>query len=324
MHEGTLHFASDYMEGAHPLIMRRLAETNLEKTPGYGTDEYCAMARGKIRAACGCPDAAVHFFVGGTQTNATVIDGLLKSYQGVIAASTGHISVHEAGAIEFGGHKVLSLRGENGKISSESIDASLRDFHGDGNRDHMVQPGLVYISQPTEYGTLYSLEELAAISGVCRYHEIPLYVDGARLAYALACPGNTVTLPDLARLCDAFYIGGTKCGALFGEAVVIPNPRLIPHFFTIIKQHGALVAITIASSGCNSTRCSPTASTRASESPRSTRRTRSARRSIKRDTRSILARRRIRFSSSWKIASSRNSQKKSSPAFGKRRTTAIR
>jgi len=242
MHEGTLHFASDYMEGAHPLIMRRLAETNLEKTPGYGTDEYCAMARGKIRAACGCPDAAVHFFVGGTQTNATVIDGLLKSYQGVIAASTGHISVHEAGAIEFGGHKVLSLRGENGKISSESIDASLRDFHGDGNRDHMVQPGLVYISQPTEYGTLYSLEELAAISGVCRYHEIPLYVDGARLAYALACPGNTVTLPDLARLCDAFYIGGTKCGALFGEAVVIPNPRLIPHFFTIIKQHGALFA----------------------------------------------------------------------------------
>lgn len=242
MNAGILHFASDYMEGAHPEIMRRLAETNLEKTPGYGTDRYCAMAGEKIRAACDCRGAAIHFFVGGTQTNATVVDGLLKSYQGVIAASTGHISVHKAGAIEFGGHKVLSLRGENGKLSSKSIDAYLKDFLGDGNRDHMVQPGMAYISQPTEYGTLYSLEELAAISGVCRDHGIPLYVDGARLAYALACPENDVGLPDLARLCDAFYIGGTKCGALFGEAVVIPNPRLIPHFFTIIKQHGALLA----------------------------------------------------------------------------------
>jgi threonine aldolase len=242
MNPGIVHFASDYMEGAHPKIMRRLAETNLEKTAGYGTDGYCAMAGDKIRAACDCPEAAIHFFVGGTQTNATVIDGLLKSYQGVIAASTGHISVHEAGAIEFGGHKVLALRGENGKLASESIDSYLKDFHGDGNRDHMVQPGMVYISQPTEYGTLYSLEELTAINGVCRDHKIPLYVDGARLAYALACRENDATLSDLARLCDAFYIGGTKCGALFGEAVVIPNPGLIPHFLTIIKQHGALFA----------------------------------------------------------------------------------
>ena len=160
----------------------------------------------------------------------------------MIAASTGHISVHEAGAIEFGGHKVLPLRGESGKISGESIERYLQDFQGDGNRDHMVQPGTVYISQPTEYGTLYSLDELTAISGVCRGHRIPLYVDGARLAYALACRENDVSLPDLARLCDAFYIGGTKCGALFGEAAVIPNPRLIPHFITIVKQHGGLFA----------------------------------------------------------------------------------
>jgi threonine aldolase len=242
MNSGALRFASDYMEGAHPEIMRRLAETNLEKTAGYGADEYSAAASEKIRAACACSGAAVHFLAGGTQTNATVIDGLLKSYQGVIAAATGHISVHEAGAIESAGHKVLALPGEHGKLSAESVEAFLDDFHGDGNRDHMVQPGLVYISQPTEYGTLYSLEELSAMSGVCRGRGIPLYVDGARLAYALACPENDVGLPDLARLSDAFYIGGTKCGALFGEAAVFPDPRLIPHFFTVIKQHGALIA----------------------------------------------------------------------------------
>ena len=234
--------ASDYQEGAHPQIMQRLMATNLLATPGYGTDQFCAEARDKIRAACACPQAAVHFLLGGTQTNATVIDALLRSYEGVIAADSGHISVHEAGAIEFGGHKVLTLPHHLGKISADAIAAYCENNLHDGNREHMVMPGMVYISQPTEYGTLYSLAELTAISEVCHRYHLPLYVDGARLAYALACPANDVTLPDLARLTAAFYIGGTKCGALCGEAVVIPEPTLIPHFFTIIKQHGALLA----------------------------------------------------------------------------------
>ena len=235
-------FTSDYMEGAHPLIMQRLMETNLEKTPGYGTDAYCEAAKAKIRSACHAPEGEIFFLVGGTQTNATVIDGLLQSYQGVIAAETGHIGVHEAGAIEFGGHKVLTLPHKNGKINAEQIEKLLCDYANDANRDHMVMPGMAYLSQPTEYGTLYSRAELTQISSVCRAHRMPLYVDGARLAYALACPENDVSLADLAALCDAFYIGGTKCGALFGEAVVLPRPGLIPHFFTIIKQHGALLA----------------------------------------------------------------------------------
>ncbi|MDD6154915.1 MAG: beta-eliminating lyase-related protein [Eubacteriales bacterium] len=234
--------ASDYQEGAHPAIIKRLCDTNLLSTEGYGTDDFSESGRVKIRKACECPDAAIHFLVGGTQTNATVIDALLRSYEGVIAADSGHISVHEAGAIEAGGHKVLPLCNDYGKIDA----VQLRDYYetwlNDGNRDHMVKPGMVYLSQPTEYGTLYSLKELTSISNVCRKYHLPLYVDGARLAYALACPENDVTLPDLARLCDVFYIGGTKCGALMGEAVVIPDPTLIPHFFTIIKQHGALLA----------------------------------------------------------------------------------
>lgn len=167
---------------------------------------------------------------------------MLKSYQGVIAASTGHISVHEAGAIEFGGHKVLTLPHHNGKISASQIKALLEQYQNDANHDHMVMPGMVYLSHPTEYGTLYSREELIEISSLCHSHQIPLYLDGARLAYALACPQNDLTLADLAALCDVFYIGGTKCGALFGEAVVIPNAETIPHFFTIIKQQGALLA----------------------------------------------------------------------------------
>ena len=234
--------ASDYQEGAHPQIMQRLLETNLLATPGYGTDSFSDEAREKIRAACACPLAAVYFLLGGTQTNATVIDALLRSYEGVIAADSGHISVHEAGAIEFGGHKVLTLPHHLGKISAAAIAAYCETNLHDSNREHMVMPGMVYISQPTEYGTLYSLAELTAISEVCHRYHLPLYVDGARLAYALACPANDVTLPDLARLTDVFYIGGTKCGALFGEAVVIPDAALIPHFFTIIKQHGALLA----------------------------------------------------------------------------------
>lgn len=237
-----LAFASDYMEGAHPAILKKLAETNLIKSAGYGLDEYSETAREKIRKACNAPEAEVHFLVGGTQTNATVIGALLASYQGVIAAETGHVSSHEAGAIEAGGHKVLTIPQTDGKISAEKVEEVLNTFKEDGNRDHMVMPGMVYISQPTEYGTLYNRQELEALSKVCRSNGIPLYLDGARLAYALACSANDVTLVDIVACCDAFYIGGTKCGALFGEAVVFPKPGLIPHFFTIIKQHGALLA----------------------------------------------------------------------------------
>ena len=237
-----LSFASDYLEGAHPAILQRLVETNLEKTPGYGADEYSESARRKIRAACAAPEADVYFLVGGTQTNATVIDALLRPYQGAIAAESGHINVHESGAIELGGHKVLSLAQENGKLTAQAVERCAQGYWQDDNREHMVMPGLVYLSQPTEYGTLYSLSELEAIRAVCDRYSLSLYLDGARLAYALSCPENDVTLKSLARLCDAFYIGGTKCGALFGEAVVFPQHDRVPHFFTIVKQHGALLA----------------------------------------------------------------------------------
>ena len=235
-------FASDYMEGAHPAVLKRLGEINFRKHPGYGTDDLCAAAREKIRAACDSPDAAVYFLVGGTQTNAAVIGSLLHPWQGVLAAESGHIAGHEAGAVEAGGHKILTLPQTRGKLSAETIRSYCKTWRGDENREHTVMPGMVYLSQPTEFGTLYSLEELSAISGVCRDNRMPLYVDGARLAYALACPENDVTLPDLARLCDVFYIGGTKCGALFGEALVVPEPSLLPHFFTVMKQRGALLA----------------------------------------------------------------------------------
>ena len=237
-----LSFASDYMEGAHPEILQRLLKTNMLKTAGYGLDEFSASAKEKIRNACNTPDADVFFLVGGTQTNATMIDAMLRPYQGVIAAESGHISVHEAGAIEFGGHKVLTLPHHDGKLSAEAIEACIDSYRQDVNREHMVMPGMVYISQPSECGTLYSLDELRQISRVCLANSVPLYLDGARLAYALACSENDVTLPDIGKLCDAFYIGGTKCGALFGEAVVIPKHNDIPHLFTIIKQHGALLA----------------------------------------------------------------------------------
>ena len=235
-------FASDYMEGAHPLILQRLMETNFLHTAGYGTDEFSESARAKIREACTAPHADVYFLVGGTQANATVIGSILRPYQGVIAAETGHVSTHEAGAIEAGCHKVITLPHKNGKLDAESIERCIQGYWDDANHEHMVMPGLVYISQPTEFGTLYSLEELTAISDICHSHGVPLYVDGARLAYGLACSANDVTLPDLARLCDAFYIGGTKCGALFGEAVVLPRHDFIPHFFTLIKRSGALLA----------------------------------------------------------------------------------
>ncbi len=237
-----LSFGSDYMEGAHPEILQRLIETNMEQTAGYGLDEYSEMAREKIRKACRAPHAEVHFLSGGTQVNRIVISALLRPYEGVIAADTGHISVHEAGAIECGGHKVLALPHTDGKLTARAIEKCLRAFHEDANRDHMVRPGMVYISHPTEYGTLYTMDELEIISAICRTNRIPFFLDGARLAYALGCPVSELTLPAMARLCDAFYIGGTKCGALFGEAVVFPKPGIVPHFFTIVKQSGALLA----------------------------------------------------------------------------------
>lgn len=237
-----LYFASDYQEGMHPRILQRLAETNLRQSPGYGTDEICESARERIRGACGCGEAEVYFLAGGTQTNATVITALLRSYEGVIAPDSGHISLHEAGAIEAGGHKVMCIAHELGKISAGAVAAYCQAYEQDLNHEHMVRPGMVYISQPTEYGTLYSLQELEALARVCEENRLFLYVDGARLAYALACQQNDVSLRDLARLCDVFYIGGTKCGAMLGEAVVIPEPGLIPHFFTTIKQHGGLLA----------------------------------------------------------------------------------
>ncbi len=237
-----LWFASDYMEGAHPRLMARLNETNLERSAGYGLDPYCESARDRIRAACACPEADVRFLVGGTQTNATIIDALLRPGQAAVAADTGHINTHEAGAIEASGHKIAALPHTNGKITAAQVEALCRECPPDSECAHTVIPGLVYLSQPTEYGTLYTLAELTALSETCRKNGLYLYVDGARLAYALCSPENDVSLADLARLTDAFYLGGTKCGALMGEAVVLPNPRLIPRFFTIIKLHGALLA----------------------------------------------------------------------------------
>lgn len=237
-----MHFDTDYMEGAHPDVMRRLLETNLEQTVGYGSDPYTQRAKDLIRKACGVPEAGVHFLVGGTQTNSTVIDGLLRQHEGVIAAETAHINVHESGAIEATGHKVLTLPQHNGKLEAEEVEKYITDFYRDETYEHMVAPGMVYISHPTELGTLYSLDELEKLSAVCRRANILLYMDGARLGYGLAAENTEVTLTDIARLCDVFYIGGTKVGALFGEAVVAPDPKRLPHFFPLIKQHGALLA----------------------------------------------------------------------------------
>ena len=235
-------FACDYDQGAHPAILKRMLENNLVKSGVYGDDVFSASAKAKIREACQAPEADVWFFVGGTQANATVLDAILRPYEGVISVATGHICIHEVGAVEHGGHKILSLPGKNGKLSAEDIQACYDVWASDGNRDHVVMPGAVYLSNPTEIGTLYSLAELEAISRVCHANGLRLYVDGARLAYALACPENDISLPDLARLCDVFYIGGTKCGSLLGEAVVFPKHDTVPHFFSIIKQHGAVLA----------------------------------------------------------------------------------
>jgi len=235
-------FESDYTEGAHPQILKRLMETNLEQLSGYGADAYCESAREKIRAACGAPEAQVWFISGGTQTNQLVISSLLRSYEGVIAAETGHVNGHEAGAIEYTGHKVLQLPQLNGKLEAETVRRFLAGFYEDRNHEHMVFPGMVYISHPTEYGTLYSRAELEAMHGVCAEYGIPLYMDGARLAYGLMSRETDVPLRQIAELTDVFYIGGTKCGALLGEAVVFPRGDAPAHFLTLIKQHGALLA----------------------------------------------------------------------------------
>ncbi|MBQ9112256.1 MAG: low specificity L-threonine aldolase [Clostridia bacterium] len=235
-------FESDYTQGAHEKILEQLLKTNMEKLSGYGDDKYCESAKKKIREACGCPEADVHFLVGGTQTNLTVIASMLRSYEGVVAADTGHISTHEAGAIELSGHKVLTLPQHDGKLSPDVLRAYLAGFYADANHDHAVFPGMVYISHPTEYGTLYTKAELEALSATCKEYNIPLYMDGARLGYGLMSSDTDATLVDIARLCDVFYIGGTKVGALCGEAVVFTRNNTPPHFMTVIKQHGALLA----------------------------------------------------------------------------------
>lgn len=232
----------DYNEGAQERIIERLAQTNLEQSVGYGQDAYCEKAAELIREKCGKPKAGVHFLVGGTQTNETVITALLRPYQGVIAPDTGHISTHETGAIEAGGHKVLTLPGTDGKLTAEQVEACYLAHAEDETREHMVQPGMVYISQPTEWGTLYSLAELKALSQVCRRYGLILYADGARLGYGLTGQDNDVSLSNMAELCDIFYIGGTKVGALFGEAVVIPDVRLQQDFRYMMKQKGGLLA----------------------------------------------------------------------------------
>ena len=237
-----IYFNNDYAEGCHPSVLKRLCDTNLEQTPGYGTDHYCAAAADKIRSLCENDALAVHFLVGGTQANLTVIDAALRPHQGVLCAESGHIHVHETGAVEATGHKVLPLSSTDGKIRDEQIRAAVLAHRNDDAFEHTVQPKLVYVSNPTELGTLYSLRELEDISAACRELGLYLFLDGARLGYGMTARGNDVTMPDLARLCDVFYIGGTKVGALFGEAVVISNSTLAEDFRYLIKQHGGMLA----------------------------------------------------------------------------------
>lgn len=236
-----LHFDTDYMEGAHPSVMERLVETNLEQTPGYGTDDYTKAAKVLICKALETDNVDLQFLVGGTQTNATVIDALLLHHEGVIAAETAHINVHESGAIEASGHKVLALPSHEGKLDADEVETYISNFYKDETYEHMVAPGMVYISYPTEYGTLYSRQELSRLHEVCRKASIPLYVDGARLGYGLMSDAADISLSDMPELCDVFYIGGTKVGALFGECVVA-RKGLLRHFFPLVKQHGALLA----------------------------------------------------------------------------------
>lgn len=237
-----LSFECDYNKGAHPKILEALIRTNMEACQGYGSDIYTERAREKIRAACGKEDADVHFLVGGTQTNRLVISSMLQGYEGVIAATTGHVNGHEAGAIEASGHKVLTVESYDGKLRASDVEKLISDFYGDRAHEHMVFPGMVYISHPTEYGTLYTFSELSELSELCRRHSLPLYLDGARLGYGLMSRDTDVSLADITRLCDVFYIGGTKVGALCGEAVVFTKNNAPKHFFTTVKQNGALLA----------------------------------------------------------------------------------
>ena len=236
------HFESDYLEGCSPEILEALQASNLEQTPGYGEDPHCAKAAEMIRFVFDCPDADIHFLVGGTQTNATVISSLLRPHQGVLCAESGHINVHESGAVEHGGHKVLALPATDGKISAAQVREALEAHQRDFSREHMVQPGMVYISFPTELGTIYTKQELTDLHAVCREWEIPLFIDGARLGYGLEASGCNVLPKDITRLCDVFYVGGTKQGALFGEAVVFTAPRLAEDFRYLIKQNGGMLA----------------------------------------------------------------------------------
>lgn len=235
-------FECDYNNGAHPKVLENLIKYNQAKPTPYGFDEFSERAKQRIKQACGAPDAQVYFLTGGTQTNATTIDSMLYQYEGVICVDSGHINVHEAGAVEFTEHKIITLPGNNGKMDATVLDKYLDDYMHDGNRDHAVHPGLVYITFPTELGTLYSAQDLNDIYQVCKNYDIPLYVDGARLGYGLMAPGNDITLPYLAQHCDVFYIGGTKIGALCGEAVVFTHQNAHKHFFSIQKQHGAVIA----------------------------------------------------------------------------------
>ena len=235
-------FVNDYAAGAHPKIMERLMATNLEKTVGYGEDEYCAAAKEKIRLACECPEAQIYFLQGGTQTNQVAIDTMLEPTEGVLCAATGHINVHEAGAVEFTGHKVLALPTDNGLLKASQVRDFCKSFYGDENHDHEVFPGLVYITHATELGGVYQKKELEELRAVCDEYDLSLYMDGARLAYGLMCGASDLTLPDVARLTDAFYIGGTKCGTLYGEALVFTKNNMPKRFVTRVKQHGAMSA----------------------------------------------------------------------------------
>ncbi len=237
-----IQFQCDYNEGAHPLILQCLTETNMEQTIGYGEDPYCTQARELIKQACEREDIDVHFLVGGTQTNTTVIAHTLRPYQGVISAVSGHINVHETGAIEATGHKVLAVPSPNGKLTAAQIEEVVQAHLNEDGPEHMVQPGMVYISFPTEVGTIYTHAEMEAISTMCRKYELPLFVDGARLGYGLCSPECDITLPQLAKWADVFYIGGTKVGALFGEAVVITNESMKRDFRYSIKRHGGMLA----------------------------------------------------------------------------------
>ena len=236
-----LSFECDYNVGAHPEILKAFAKTNLDAVPGYGNDPYCDSAKKKIALACG-RDVDVYFLVGGTQTNRLVIDSMLGKHEGVVAATTGHVAVHEAGAIEASGHKVITLPGYEGKLRACDVKQYFASFYADPSHDHMVFPGMVYISHPTEYGTLYTQDELRELSEACNELGVPLYLDGARLGYGLASLRTDVTLKDIARLCDVFYIGGTKVGALCGEAVVFTRNNAPKHLITLIKQNGAMLA----------------------------------------------------------------------------------